>query len=121
MELYNMTEAEMRFADLIWENEPIGSGRLVKLCDERFGWKKSTTYTFLKKLCDQEVFRNEDAVVTSVLDKAAYNQKRGEKFLEDTYDGSLPKLIAAFMNKKKLCRRQVEEIEKMIEEYKEDI
>ena len=65
--MYQMTETEYKFAELIWEEEPIGSGELVKQCAEKFGWKKSTTYTFIKKLCENGIFKNENAIVSSVL------------------------------------------------------
>ncbi|MDE7297202.1 MAG: BlaI/MecI/CopY family transcriptional regulator [Lachnospiraceae bacterium] len=119
MELYCMTETERKCANLIWENEPIGSGELVKLCEEKFGWKKSTTYTFLKKLCGQGLFENQDSCVRSLIGQADYDQGRGEQFVKETYDGSLPRMIAAFMRKKKLSRQQVDEIRRMIDEYEE--
>lgn len=117
--MYQMTEAEEKFADLVWEQEPVGSGRLVRLCSDRFGWKKSTTYTFLKKLCEQGIFKNEKATVTSLISREAYLQSRGEEFVEKAFHGSLPKMIAAFMERKRLSADQVAEIEQMIEDYKE--
>lgn len=118
-EWYSMTEAERKFADVIWENEPVGSGELVRLCDERFGWKKSTTYTFLKKLCEQGLFENRDSRVSAKIDRESYDQHRGERFVQETYGGSLPKMIAAFISRKKLSRQQVDEIKQMIDNYKE--
>lgn len=118
--MYQMTETEMKFAELIWKEEPIGSGELVKLCAGELGWKKSTTYTFIKKLCEQGIFQSENAVVTSLLSREKYLQKQSEDFVEKTYDGSLPKMIAAFIERKRLSRAQIEEIEKMIEEYKSE-
>lgn len=117
--MYQMTEAELKFAELIWEGEPIGSGELVKLCEKEFGWKKSTTYTFLKKLCEQEIFQNENAVVTSLVKKEEYQQIQGEQFVEKAFGGSLPKMVAAFIERKKLSASQISEIEQMIEDYKE--
>lgn len=118
-EWYSMTEAERKFADVIWENEPVGSGELVKLCKERFGWKKSTTYTFLKKLCEQGLFENRDSCVSAKIDREEYDQHRGERFVEETYGGSLPRMIAAFISRKKLSKQQVDEIRQMIDNYKE--
>lgn len=117
--MYQMTEAELKFAELIWKGEPIGSGELVRLCEKEFGWKKSTTYTFLKKLCEQEIFKNEDAVVTSIVNKEEYLQIQGEQFVEKTFGGSLPKMVAAFIKRKKLSDAQIIEIKQMIEDYKE--
>ena len=78
--MYQMTETEYKFAELIWEEEPIGSGELVKQCAEKFGWKKSTTYTFIKKLCENGIFKNENAIVSSVLNKEEYHRAQGEAF-----------------------------------------
>lgn len=116
--MYQMTEAEMKFAELIWQEEPIGSGELVKRCQQEFDWKKSTTYTFLKKLCDQQIFQNENAIVQSLITREEYLQRQGEQFVDRAFGGSLPKMIAAFMEHKRLSRAQIEEIEQMIEEYK---
>lgn len=116
--MYQMTEAELKFAELVWQEVPIGSGELVKRCQQEFAWKKSTTYTFLKKLCDQGIFRNENALVESLISRDEYLQQQGEEFVEKAFDGSLPKMIAAFMERKRLNRAQIEEIEQMIEAYK---
>jgi predicted transcriptional regulator len=116
--MYQMTEAEHKLADLIWNEEPIGSGELVKLCSERFAWKKSTTYTFLKKLCEQGIFKNEKSQVTSCVSRDTYLQQQGEAFVEKAFNGSLPKMIAAFMEHKRLTDEQVAEIQQMIDDYK---
>ena len=117
--MFQMTETEEKFADFVWEHEPVGSGELVKLCGDAFGWKKSTTYTFIKKLCGQGILKNEKAVVTSLITREEYLQGQGEAFVEKVFRGSLPKMIAAFMERKRLTPEQVEEIEQMIEDYKE--
>ncbi|NBK90810.1 BlaI/MecI/CopY family transcriptional regulator [bacterium 1XD21-13] len=117
--MYQMTETEEKFADFVWEHEPVGSGELVKLCGDAFGWKKSTTYTFIKKLCGQGILKNEKAIVTSLITREEYLQGQGEAFVEKVFRGSLPKMIAAFMERKRLTPEQVEEIEQMIEDYKE--
>ena len=118
--MYQMTETELKFAELIWQEAPIGSGELVKCCRQEFAWKKSTTYTFLKKLCEQKIFKNENAVVEPLITKDEYMQRQGEQFVEKAFGGSLPKMIAAFMEHKRLSRAQIEEIEQMIEEYKSE-
>lgn len=118
--MYQMTDAEMKFAELIWQEAPIGSGELVKRCLQEFEWKKSTTYTFLKKLCEQGIFKNENAVVEPVVSREDYLQRRSEEFVERAYGGSFPKMIAAFIESKRLSRAQIEEIAKMIEDYKEE-
>ncbi len=110
---------ETRFADLIWENEPVASGELVKLCQKELGWKKSTTYTVLRKLCDRGIFRNEDGVVSSVISKDKFNAIQSEKFVEESFDGSLPNFIAAFTSMKKLSQEDVDAIKAMIDSYGE--
>lgn len=119
MIIYIMTEAEQQLAQIIWENEPLGSGELVKLASEQLNWKKSTTYTVLRKLCENGIFQNNDSIVTSLLNQDEYIRRKGEMYLEENYNGSLPKFVAAFMNKKKLGRAEIEELSRMIEEYKE--
>ncbi|MGN0335534.1 MAG: BlaI/MecI/CopY family transcriptional regulator [Lachnospiraceae bacterium] len=120
MVVYLMTEAEQQLAQIIWDNEPLGSGHLVKLAAEQLNWKKSTTYTVLRKLCDNEIFQNKESTVTSLLNREEYARRKGERYLEENYNGSLPKFVAAFMSKKKLSRKEIEELSKMIEEYQED-
>lgn len=114
-----MTEFERKLADLIWDSEPIASGELVKLCEARFQWKKSTTYTMLKRICDQGLFQNKNACVTSRMSREEYLQGQGERFLEENFGGSVPVFLAAFMERRKLSRQQIEEIREMIERYEE--
>lgn len=115
-----MTEFENKLAELIWEHEPVASGELVNLCRERFQWKKSTTYTMLRRVCSQGIFQNVDACVTSLVSREEYRQKQGEAFLQENYGGSLPSFVAAFMDRRGLSRRQVEEIREMIANYEEE-
>lgn len=117
---YRLAEAEARFADVIWQEEPIGSTELVKICEEKFGWKKSTTYTVLKKLCDRGIFQNENAVVTARLSREEFYGGKSRQFVEETFGGSLPKFLTAFIGKKKLTEEQVEEMKALIESYRED-
>lgn len=119
MEEMRLGVVEACFADIIWENEPIGSGELVKFCEEKLTWKKSTTYTVLKKLCQRGIFKNENSIVSSVISKEDFYAMQSEKFVEETFKGSLPAFIAAFTRRKGLSKSQVEEILKMIDEYKE--
>ncbi len=120
MRNYIMTDSECRFAELIWKNEPLASGDLVKLCESEFGWKKSTTYTVLKKLCVNKILKNEETIVTALIKRDDYHQIKSEEFIDDNFDGSLPKFLAAFINKKKLTDKQIEEIRKIIDGYEED-
>ena len=107
-----------RFADIVWANEPIGSGELVKLCEKELGWKKPTTYTELRKLCEKGLLRNEDGVVTTLMTREDFYSAKSEQIVEDSYEGSLPAFIAAFTSRKKLSKAEVDEIQKMIDEFK---
>ena len=113
---YRLGEVEMQFASLIWWNEPIPSGELVKLCEKELNWKKSTTYTCLKRLCEKGIFQNENGVVTSIFSKEEFVAKQSEQFVEDTFKGSLPSFVAAFCSQKKLSKAEIEELKKIIEE-----
>lgn len=118
MLVYIMTEAETQLANLIWDNEPIPSGALVKEAAGELGWKKSTTYTVLRKICENGIFQNEDTIVTAQMSREEYTRRKGESYLEENYGGSLPKFVAAFLEKKKLGRKEIEELAKLIDEYK---
>lgn len=119
MNSYKLTESEEKFADLIWKKEPIGSGELVKICEKEMNWKKSTTYTVLKKLCDKGIFKNENALVSSLIKKDEYYSKQSIRFVEDTFGGSLPKFLTSFISGKKLSEHQAEELKRLIDEHKE--
>ncbi len=120
MREYRLAEAEARFADLVWANEPIGSTELVKQCEKELGWKKSTTYTVLKKLCVRGIFCNENAIVTAKLSREEFYGGRSRQFVEEEFGGSLPKFLTAFIGKKKLTDAQVEEMKALIESYREE-
>lgn len=111
-----LAQSEEKFADLVWQHEPIGSGELVKLCEKELAWKKSTTYTVLKNLCEKGILRNQNAVVSSLIKKDAFYAGQSRRFVEDTFGGSLPKFLTAFIGGKKLSDRQAEELKKLIDE-----
>ncbi len=112
---YRLGEVEMKFADIIWEHEPIASGELVKLSEQRLNWKKSTTYTILKRLCEREIFQNVDGVVSSLISKEQFQLKKSEEFLNENYGGSLPSFVAAFASRKKLSKAEIESLKKIID------
>ena len=109
---------ETRFADLIWENEPITSGELVKLCEEKLSWKKSTTYTILRRLCERGIFSNHKGTVTSRISKDEFYAMHSEKFVEETFEGSLPRFLAAFSTRKKLSDDEINQLQKFIDEMR---
>lgn len=108
---------ESQFADIIWSNEPISSGKLVELCKERLEWKKSTTYTVLKKLCERGIFQNDGGIVSSIISKDEFYALQSEKFVVENFGGSLPAFIAAFTQRNNLSKKDIEEIQKMIDSY----
>lgn len=120
MEQYKLGEMEQRFADLIWLRAPIPSGELVKLCEEELSWKKSTTYTMLKRLCDREIFENQKGMVTVLMTKEDFVAAQGEQFLSETFDGSLPRFLAAFTRRNKLSDKEIRELQRLIDEHKEE-
>jgi len=117
MENYRLGIVESRFADIIWQHEPISSGELVKLCESELEWKKSTTYTVLKKLCEKGFFKNEHGTVTSLISKKEYFSLQSEKFVEDEFEGSLPAFIAAFASRKQLSKKEIFEIKQLIDSF----
>ena len=111
-----MGAIESRFADMIWENEPVPSPELVKLAEREFNWKKSTTYTVLKRLCERGIFQNRGGVVTSLISRQDFYAVQSEKFVEETFSGSLPAFLAAFTTRKKLSEEEIAELQALIDQ-----
>ena len=109
-----------RFADIVWANEPIGSGELVKICEKELNWKKATTYTVLRKLCEKGLLKNENGVVSSLISKEEFYSAKSEQIIEESYEGSLPAFIAAFISRKNLTAKEADEIQKMIDTFREE-
>lgn len=119
MDDYKLGIIESRFADLIWENEPMTTKQLVDLCAEELSWKRTTTYSILKKLCDKGFFKMDNSVVTSLVSKEEYNSFQSEKFVQETFQGSLPALVLSFGSRKKLSKSDIDELQKIIDSMKE--
>ena len=117
MDDWKLGMVESRFAQLIWDNAPIRSGDLVKLCSKELGWKKSTTYTVLKKLCDKGIFRNENGLVTVVLSHQQVLSRQSRQFVEETFSGSLPAFLAAFSGEETLSQQDIDNIQNMIQQW----
>lgn len=109
-------DAEYRLMGIVWEKEPINSTELVKLCQKELGWKKSTTYSVLKRLAARGILKNEGAIVSSLVKRIEVQKYESEQILEKSFDNSLPTFVAAFLQDKKLSREEAEQIRKMIEE-----
>ncbi len=112
---YQMGVIESRFADIIWSKEPLTSSELVRLSETELSWKKSTTYTVLKRLCDKGIFKNEGGTVTSVISRDEFYSKRSEQFVNEEFGGSLPSFFAAFTAGKKLSREEVAQLRRMVD------
>lgn len=118
MEDYKLGAMETKFAELIWENEPITSGQLVKLCEKELSWKKSTTYTMLRRLCERKIFQNKDGVVSSIITRQEFQALQSEQFVKETFGGSLPHFLAAFTTRKRLSDNEINELQKLIDQHK---
>lgn len=116
MEDYKLGVMETKFAELMWDNEPISSGELVKLCEKELTWKKSTTYTMLRRLIDRGIFQNKDGMVSSLISRQEFSALQSEKFVEEAFGGSLPQFLAAFTMRKKLSDNEINELQKLIDE-----
>jgi predicted transcriptional regulator len=120
MKQYKLGEMEQCFADLIWEHEPVNSRTLTELCAEAFDWKRTTTYTMLKRLCERGIFQNDGGMVTALMSKNEFGAAQGEQFLNNTFDGSLPRFLAAFTRRNKLSEKEINEIQQLINEHREE-
>ncbi len=117
---YQMGAAESRFADIIWENEPISSSELARWSQEVLGWKKTTSFTVLKRLCDKGIFQNEKGRVTSRISRQDFYAARSEKFVEEAFSGSLPAFLAAFTARKRLSKGEIEQLRRMVDSFEEE-
>ena len=119
MKELKLHDAEYRFACIIWDNEPITSKELTILCEKEMNWKRTTTYTVLKKLCEKGIFQNDYAVVTSLIKKEQIQRYESHQILEKVFDNSLPAFLTAFMSDKKITKEEAEQLKKLIDEYQE--
>lgn len=108
---------ESKFADMIWNNEPISTASLVKLCEKELDWKRTTTYTVLKRLSERGLFQNENGTVTSLVSRNDFYSMKTESFVNETFGGSLPAFLAAFASRKKLNKEEIDEIRNLIDNY----
>lgn len=120
MQTYKLGEMEQRFADLIWENEPINSRELAELCAQAFLWKRTTSYTMLKRLCNRKIFENQNGTVVALMSKSEFGSAQGEQFLNEAFAGSLPQFFAAFTRRNKLSAEEILELQQLIDKHKEE-
>lgn len=119
MEEMRLGVVEARFADIIWQNAPMTTRELVKLCETELGWKRTTTYTVLKKLCERGIFEAENGTIGVLVTKEEFGAIRSERFVEEEFCGSLPSFIAAFTSRKRPSERELAEIRRMLDEFEE--
>lgn len=113
-------ESEYRFCQVLWANEPIKSTELAKLCAQKLGWSKTTTYTVIKRLCERGAIQNENTVVTSLVSQDEVQAAEIDELLEKKFDGSLPAFVAAFTRHKKLSREEIDAVQAMIDRYRKE-
>jgi predicted transcriptional regulator len=120
MSVPKIFDSEYKFCLILWENEPIRSGKLVELCKEQLGWSKATTYTVIKRLSERGVVKSENTVVTSLVSKEEAQASEVDELVDRVFEGSIPSFVAAFSRNKKLNNKQVDELRKLIDSYEED-
>ena len=119
METPKIFESEYRFCLILWEHEPVSSGKLVQLTKEQLGWSKATTYTVIRRLAQRGILKNENTIVTALVSKEEAQKSRLEEMVEETFEGSMPAFIAAFSKGKRLSREEVEQLRQLIDSYEE--
>ena len=120
MDRIELGEVQEAFAHIVWDREPISSGDLVKVCEKELNWKKPTTYTVLRKLCEKGLLQNIDGIVTSIISCDEFYSVKSEQFVQETFDGSLPAFVAAFISRKNLTAQEATEIQQMIESFRKE-
>jgi len=116
----SLTNAEYRFSCIVWENEPVASPVLCQMCGQKLGWKRTTTYTVLKRLCDRGLMRNQAATVSSLIPKTQVLQHTSQAIVENRFDDQLPQFIASFLDGKQLSASEAEQIKALIDRHRED-
>lgn len=115
METYTLGNIESRFADIVWEHAPIKTGELIQLCEKELGWKRTTTYTVLKKLSERGIFENRSGTVVVLISREEFYARQSERYVENSFDGSLPGFLAAFTSRRKLSEKEIEELQQIID------
>ncbi len=118
METPKVFESEYRFCLILWENEPIASGELVKLCKEQLDWKPTTTYTVIRRLSEREIVKNENTIVSSLVSKDEVQAAEIDELVEKKFDGSLPAFITAFTKHQQISDKDIDEVQKIIDRYR---
>ena len=120
-DILHLCESDYRFMSVIWDNEPLPSGKLVELCADRLGWKKPTTYTTLRKMCEKGFARNDNTIVTSLIPRAQVQAYASSHFVDHTFHGSLPGFLAAFLGGRTISEKEADELKRLIDAHKEEL
>lgn len=120
MKEMQMGEIETRFAEIIWQNEPIATNALIRMCEQELGWKRTTTYTVLKRLCEKGIFQMQNSTVTSLISRKEFYARQSEKFVRETFGGSLPSFLSAFAERQKLTPEEIDAIRRFIDSFEEE-
>ena len=120
MKDYELGAIQERFADIVWAHEPIASGELAKICEKELSWKRPTTYTVLRKLCEKGLLQNRDGIVSSLVSREEFYSAKSEQIIEDSYQGSLPAFVASFISRKNISAEEADEIQRMIDSFRKE-
>ena len=120
MKDYELGAIQERFADIVWAHEPIASGELAKICEKELSWKRPTTYTVLRKLCEKGLLQNKDGIVSSLVPREEFYSAKSEQIIEDSYQGSLPAFVASFISRKNISAEEADEIQRMIDSFRKE-
>ncbi len=117
---FELGAIQERFAGIVWDNEPVSSGVLAKICERELNWKRPTTYTVLRKLCEKGILQNDSGIVSSLISREEFYSVKSERIIEDSYKGSLPAFVASFVSRKALSAEEADEIQRMIDSFKRE-
>lgn len=120
MKDFELGAIQERFADIVWAHEPIASGDLAKICEKELNWKRPTTYTVLRKLCEKGLLQNKDGIVASLVSREEFYSAKSEQIIEDSYQGSLPAFVASFIYRKNISAEEADEIQRMIDSFRKE-
>lgn len=118
---FQLTQADRKLLEIVWKAEPVTSPDLCKIAFDELGWKRTTTYTVLKRLCEKKMLKNEDAIVTSLIAQENFQKIESQKVLEQSFEGSLPKFVASFLSGRKISDKEISELKRLIDEYRKDL
>lgn len=118
---FRLTQADRKLLEIVWKAEPVTSPDLAKIALDELGWKRTTTYTVLKRLSEKEMLKSEDTIVTSLIDQEKFQEIESQKVLDQSFEGSLPKFVASFLSGRKISDKEISELKRLIDEYRKDL